>query len=813
MPRSIRSQLNAVALLMPLVTMAAPAWARWESSPFLATAVSESPSDGNFPVVVADGQGGMFVVWGDTRSGSTQPFVQHLDAHGDATMATNGAAVTAAPVTTSNLQLLPDGAGGVFVAWSASRGGTAGLDVVAQRLDASGARLWGPNGVDLCVANSDQTLNGICSDAAGGFVVVWEDLRNSATTGTDLYAQRVSAAGVPLWTTNGVVASTATNNQFSAQIVPDGLGGVVIGWLDLRASASSGQDITGQRLSSSGSPLWSANGFAVSNALTNQGPFTMVSDGQHGAIFVFMDARNAGTGLDIYMQHVSGGGSRLLGASDAAICTQSGSQVTPLASADGQGGVFLTWEDFRGANPAIAFAHMNGAGSAVTPADGVLLTNSAFTNTRAPYAIFADGFGGADVLWVDNRTGHNEHYGQRLTATGTVQWTADGTLLEGYVPASNTTAGCSDGSGGAEFAFHQTRSNTGNNTFAGRIDRYGFLGLTEPLITNVSDVKNDQGGRLKLTFDASYLEFDGIAAVTAYDIFRSVPAALLAQRVAGGARLTRDAADVAADPARVLLTPASAQGYAFELLGSISALDLPSYSFIVSTLGDSIAGSNPPTVVMVQARGGTRYWSSKPDSGHSVDNLAPVAPAPFTGQFALSQTKLHWNRNSEADLAGYRLYRGTTPAFVTNSASLVAALPDTGYTDATFQPFLYKLTAVDVHGNESPVASLTPQGVLGVDGGTSSRRLALARPAPSPALGTTKLAFTLAEPGVVTLALYDASGRRVRSVATGTLAAGEHAYALALTDDAGQALAAGLYFARLVTAGGTLTQRLVILHD
>jgi hypothetical protein len=70
---------------------------------------------------------------------------------------------------------------------------------------------------------------------------------------------------------------------------------------------------------------------------------------------------------------------------------------------------------------------------------------------------------------------------------------------------------------------------------------------------------------------------------------------------------------------------------------------------------------------MLEARAGTfpsaQHWFSQPDSGYSVDNVAPFAPAPFQGVYAAGGANLHWRPNTEADLAGYRLYRGPTASF------------------------------------------------------------------------------------------------------------------------------------------------------
>src|SRR5207244_1230752 len=119
-----------------------------------------------------------------------------------------------------------------------------------------------------------------------------------------------------------------------------------------------------------------------------------------------------------------------------------------------------------------------------------------------------------------------------------------------------------------------------------------------------------------------------------------------------------------------------------------------------------------------------------PDSGYSVDNLAPAIPGAFTGQYAAGTSHLHWNPNAEADLAGYRLYRASTPDFVPGASSLIAALTDTGYVDAA-GPHFYKLAAIHVHSNLSDFAALLPSGIVGV-GDDGELALTLDRVGPNP---------------------------------------------------------------------------------
>jgi hypothetical protein len=91
-----------------------------------------------------------------------------------------------------------------------------------------------------------------------------------------------------------------------------------------------------------------------------------------------------------------------------------------------------------------------------------------------------------------------------------------------------------------------------------------------------------------------------------------------------------------------------------------------------------------------------------------VDNLAPPAPAPFRAQYLSNSIALHWSRSPSADFLEYRLYRGLSTTFVPGPDNLVIATRDTGYVDFVQSSYSYKLTAVDVHGNQSRFIVVTP---------------------------------------------------------------------------------------------------------
>jgi len=144
-------------------------------------------------------------------------------------------------------------------------------------------------------------------------------------------------------------------------------------------------------------------------------------------------------------------------------------------------------------------------------------------------------------------------------------------------------------------------------------------------------------------------------------------------------------------------------------------------------------------------------------------------------------------------------YGGTGPA---NPGLLTAdAIAYDGFTQS-LQVALPRMT----------LSVLAPLSYVGVGPGAEPRpALALAAPWPNPARTGATLRFSLPAGGDATLALYDVSGRLVRSLARGERPAGEHVVRWDGLDESGNAAPAGLYFARLSAAGSTRTTRLVLM--
>jgi hypothetical protein len=718
-------------------------------------------------VATSDGAGGIVLVWADTRNGNSDVYAQRVDASGvvHAGWPVNGVRLSTQSTDDSQLQAIPDGTGGAIVAYT-DQFSISDYDIYAQRVNGSGAIApgWNPSyGVQLSIPFGLQEWPALCTDGAGGAIVAWEDNRGG---NYDIYAARVTAGGSVPWTTNGVPVNTSAFDQRSPLIVADNAGGALVTWQDQR---SGNIDAYLQRIvnaTGAAAPGWTGTGTPVCTASDDDVPTSIVADGSNGAL-VAMHSRRSGVN-DIYLQHITASGGVAAGWPGAAVggvavCTAGNPQNFPFSVPDGAGGAVLAWLDGRGPNYDVYAARVTGAGSLA----------AGWAVNGAPVSIAA---------------------GDQSIA-----------LL------------CADGAGGAIVAWQDPRDPPFNSIYAQRIERFGQLGNPEPAITKAKDVANDEGGRLKLTWSPSWLDADPLFGIANYWVWRSVPGSVAAAALARGAAVMA-ADDVAPRPGvrTIKYTTVGATAYAWEFVASQPAQAFPSYSLTIATTSDSTAASNPYTVFMVEAKppSGNAYWSSAPDSGYSVDNLAPATPAPFNGEWLrTSGTMLEWGANQEPDLAAYRLHRGSSAGFVPGPGNQIAALGQTSFLDALGDVnSYYKLAAVDVHGNLSGYALLSPSGTVDAPAAALPRELALTTRGANPVSGELALRLALPRGEALSLAVYDAAGRRVRTLLSGAWPAGTHEVTWDGRDQAGRMTPSGLYLVRLEAEGRAIVRRVTTLR-
>src|SRR3990170_2839814 len=269
----ILSRLSLRFLLM-LCMIPTGSAAQWTMDSSANTPVTGGTGDQIDPREVPDGSGGVIIAWREFRAGTGYDiFAQRIDTLGFRKWPVGGVPICSLINDSYDLHIAPDGNGGALLVWRDYRSGTS-WDIYAQQIDSTGVVGWAPDGAPACLTAGNQDAPQIVTDGGGGAIISWRDFRSA--TNYDIYAQRIDSSGSPVWTIDGVPVCATGGHQINPQIVTDGGGGAIVAWQDLRSGTN--YDIYAQRIDPSGTPAWTADGIPVSFAAFDQINPRAVSD-------------------------------------------------------------------------------------------------------------------------------------------------------------------------------------------------------------------------------------------------------------------------------------------------------------------------------------------------------------------------------------------------------------------------------------------------------------------------------------------------------------------------------------------------------
>jgi hypothetical protein len=346
------------------------------------------------------------------------------------------------PVTLGNIQVeaaVADGTGGSIIPWSGWQGNE--FDIYAQRVTAVGGLDpgWPAGGVSLCSAQGDQLFPAAIPDGVGGAIVVWLDGRGQppATYGRyGVYAQRVMGDGslAPGWPVDGVGVCADTCASTQPVLVADGLGGTYVGWSEPGPDG----DVRLQHIAADGTipPDWPAEGILVCGAPNGQQVRQAVPDGEGGVYLCWDDWR--ANHPDAYLQHVSGTGQVAPGWPLNGVQINSSGTVVPVGSTmcpDGAGGVIAFWREGYGSGFAWSMRSMHIASDgSETPgwsAPGVSV--GIYSSEETPDCTAAPGGGAFVTWWFLQSSTLYPIYVEKVAADGTLApgWPATGIRTSG----------------------------------------------------------------------------------------------------------------------------------------------------------------------------------------------------------------------------------------------------------------------------------------------------------------------------------------------------------------------------------------------
>lgn len=336
--------------------------------------------------VVSDGAGGAIVTW-EHGGAPNDLHAQRINPDGEiqwpaGSPSGEGVVVTDADGVQIWARMVADGVGGAIVVWTDGRNNpTTNYDIYAQRIDGTGITQW-PGDAPISVHDGAQTYPAIAADGLGGAFIAWFDRRPPSYA--EVWAQYVDALAAAQWPTNGIVLNdTALDGQHGLRGVGEGQGTATFVWEDLRTYATTGKDLYAQRLSAGG-PVWRAGGVAVSAAPADQRDPAIGSPRAGSVVMAWTDYRGGVTSPDVYALEALDGSSFSRPVNGLAVSTADHGQWSPVVGTSGMGDAVLVWADSRNLTTGVD-VYAQGVFATVIFADGFESGNWGDWDSSTPY--------------------------------------------------------------------------------------------------------------------------------------------------------------------------------------------------------------------------------------------------------------------------------------------------------------------------------------------------------------------------------------------------------------------------------------------
>jgi len=191
-----------------------------------------------------------------------------------------------------------------------------------------------------------------------------------------------------------------------------------------------------------------------------------------------------------------------------------------------------------------------------------------------------------------------------------------------------------------------------------------------------------------------------------------------------------------------------------------------------------------------------------------IGAAVPVELTSFAANRLEGNVQLQWQTATEKNNSGFDIERKTESTdfvnvgFVkgngttTNTSSYTFVDKNAGATTA----YAYRLKQVDFDG------TVSYSKVVNVSAGEIPSVFALAQNYPNPFNPTTSINYSLPQSGVVTLAIFNSLGQKVKDVVSGFQEAGSHTVHISASD-----LSSGTYIYKISVNGLSLTKKMVLL--
>jgi len=298
-----------------------------------------------------------------------------------------------------------------------------------------------------------------------------------------------------------------------------------------------------------------------------------------------------------------------------------------------------------------------------------------------------------------------------------------------------------------------------------------------PKIAEITDVPNDQGGRVYITIDRSILDLeDHPSGLDLYTV----------QRLDSGNWVE---------------------------IGSFGAQYNTQYIFEATTLQDSSDQNFELSTFKVVAQNyvNNLIFESEPGFGYSIDNIAPEVPNGLVMTLNENNLELTWNEVSDDDFQYYVIERDENIEFV-NPQSFETIEPYFLVSDYNSdEDYFYRVYAVDFAGNSSNYSTILDATALSNEDLKVPSRFLLHQNYPNPFNPITRINYDMSSDGNALIKIIDIKGNQIKTLVNDYVQMGPKFIVWDAKNNNGEKVPSGIYFYTLKVNDYLQTQKMVLL--
>lgn len=488
--RSANSNRTAiVAASLVCAAASTSAFGQWSHDPAVNTGISVGGSDQNQAKSLPTGDGGWYVVWLDGIGTGWDTRLQRYNSRGIAQWADNGVLVAdTAFSSTQDYGFAVDALGNAIVAYRDDANNGSPVQIKVQKIDPTGALLWGA-GVQVSTVAGGNAPH-VCATSDNGAVVGW--------TGSGVLLQKVSAKGSVVWTAGGVTDTLASGTPSLADVCAGDNGGAIA----LYIKGSLPRHLFTRKFDSTGAKVWNSATTPVAlfdeaaNGVQIAATIYIQSDGAGGAYYAWYatgGTRNA------YAQHINSAGTEVFPHNGVTVADDAAGRIrisSAISIDSSNGDIYMIAKESnaspQGSYNAIA-QRLDATGARLWGSTGVTLFSQGADQPTFAWVQALSGGNGAIFTWDNGGFNSQKVFVSRVNAAGAFAWTPGvldvcSTLSgKGRLWISGNTAGSR-----ALITWADNRNAGTNDIFGQVVNADGSLGnpgdVNDDGVVNVADL-------------------------------------------------------------------------------------------------------------------------------------------------------------------------------------------------------------------------------------------------------------------------------------------------------------------------------------